>query len=180
MIPVIIALAMDATSAQNIAVRADHALHAVTSKDRAGERSERIRSVFDSLGSDTLDSLDQLYDQTVVFEDPLGELNGLEALQTYYARLYERVQSVTFEYTDEIVAGDSHVLFWTMEVRPKKMNDGNKILVEGNSSIEFGPSNKVSRHRDYFDMGDLIYRHAFFVGRIIKKIDNRLRTQDHE
>ena len=144
------------------------------SQDRQDLRSALIREAFNGLTKEKLDVLDKFYDAHVTFEDPLGSIQGLEALRAYYANMYENVTSIRFEFTNEIAEGDTHVAVWTMRMSVKKLNKGREIVVPGNSVIRFNDADKVIYHRDYFDMGAMVYRRVPILRTLVKKVDKRL------
>ncbi len=137
-------------------------------------RSERIREAFNNLRAESMEILDSFYSPEVVFQDPLGRIEGLSALKQYYAHMYENVLSIRFDATDELVQGDKHVLIWSMYLRARSLNKGNEVVLDGNSVLHFDADDLVRFHRDYFDMGAFIYVHIPIVGYVIRKINARL------
>ncbi len=137
-------------------------------------RSQRIRDAFNNLRAESLDILDDFYSPEVLFRDPIGEVKGLPALKRYYGRMYENVQEIRFEATDEVAQGNAHVLVWTMYLRARGLNKGNEVELEGISVLHFNSEELVSYHRDYFDMGAFIYTHVPVLGRVIRIINRRL------
>ncbi len=139
------------------------------------DRSKRIRSAFNDLDARNLDVVDQFYAPDVIFEDPLGRIEGREELRAYYAAMYQTVLAIRFEFADDIVQDQSHVAFWSMFLRAPRLNKGREIAVEGNSLIRFGgPEDQVIYHRDYFDMGAMVYHHIPLLGRVVRHIRKRL------
>ena len=140
-------------------------------------RSQRIENIFKNLRADTMHLLDSFYAQDVVFEDPLGSLNGLEDLRAYYMHLYSGATTVDFDFSDEICVENKHVVFWTMSFQSKRLNAGRTISVIGNSKIVFDDeSNLVMYHRDFFDMGAMIYEHLPLIGWLNRKVKQKLTT----
>lgn len=137
-------------------------------------RSERIRYTFTEVRVDTLHLLDELYADEVVFEDPLGKLEGLEAFKVYMEAMYQYVEEIHWEYTDEVIDGDTHALYWTMTLRTNGLNKGRPFSVDGTSRIVFGEDNNVIAHRDYFDMGAYVYERAPVVRWFVKFVKRRL------
>lgn len=143
-------------------------------------RSELIRKVFNQLNIDNMNILDIFYDPEIVFEDPLGKIEGREGMHAYYGNMYQNVRSIRFEFSQEVVQGHVHVMFWTMYLEAPGLNKGREIVVDGNSVIQFGESGKVTYHRDYFDMGAFVYEHVPVLRWLVKKVKNRLTAgQNH-
>lgn len=143
-------------------------------------RSERIRTTFDEVRVDTLHLLDDLYAEEMVFEDPLGRMEGLDEFRLYMEAMYQYVEDIEWEYTDEVVQGDTHVLFWTMTLQTKRLNKGKPFTVDGTSRLVFGENNKVIFHRDYFDMGTYIYERAPVVRWFVNFVKRRLHKAVEE
>jgi len=150
------------------------ALHQTPEDDIVSDRSARIVAAFNDLTKDTIDGLDAFYGERVHFEDPLGSITGLPDLKEYYAGMYENVKEIRFDFTDETVTGDTHAVAWTMKMRVSKLNRGRPVVVEGMSLIKFGDDDKVRYHRDYFDMGSMVYEHVPVLKFFIKQIKKRL------
>lgn len=138
-------------------------------------RSEHIRSTFNGLRGDTLHILEDFYDEAVVFEDPLGRIEGLPALTQYYGRLYQNVSHIRFDFSNELIDGDQHLGVWTMHLQAAGLNKGREIQLEGCSLIRFGPAGKVVYHRDYFDLGAFVYEQIPLLKHILPIIKNRLK-----
>lgn len=137
-------------------------------------RSERIRTTFTEVRVDTLHLLDDLYAEDMVFEDPLGKIAGLESFKIYMEAMYQYVEEIHWEYTDEVIDGDTHALYWTMTLRTKGLNKGRPFSVDGTSRIIFGEADKVIAHRDYFDMGAYVYERAPVVRWFVNFVKRRL------
>lgn len=70
----------------------------------------------------------------------------------------------------------SYAAFWTMTLQAGGLNGGDPVVVPGSSYLRFGDSdNLVVYHRDYFDMGQLVYEHVPLLGRVIGHVKARLR-----
>jgi hypothetical protein len=84
-------------------------------------RSERIRVAFNTLNTDRLDIVDAFYAQNIRFEDPIVALNDVDSLKEHYAKLYRSVKSITFEFTDEYISDDTHIVEWEMTLQAKRL-----------------------------------------------------------
>jgi len=142
------------------------------------QRSKLIRSTFNGLRQDTLSLLDAFYDPSIVFEDPVGKIEGLKGMKKYYENMYKNVQEIRFDFVDEVVQGPAHVAVWEMHLKAKGLNGGEEVILLGNSLIKFDSgSGKVIYHRDYFDMGEMVYEHIPVLGTIIRAIRKRFEVE---
>lgn len=138
------------------------------------ERHERIVKSFNDFNIDRMDVLDQFYHPEVRFLDPLGEITGLEALKSYYKNMYQNVKSIRFDFAHSVANGDNHMVTWTMIYAVDALNGGEPISIEGTSDIRFDPAtNLVIYHRDYFDMGAMVYEYIPVLGRLIRYIKSK-------
>lgn len=128
---------------------------------------------FATLNKDNLYLLGELYSDDVVFRDPLHHVQGLTAMQRYFAKLYANVEALRFEFHgfDRVSAGEGY-LRWTMRYRHPRLRGGAEISVEGCSHLLW--RDKVYQHRDYFDAGALIYEHLPVLGGVIAWLKRRL------
>jgi len=138
------------------------------------ERSERIRSAYDDVRVDNLYLLDGLYDEALIFQDPLGRTEGLDEFKIYMEAMYQYVQDIRWDYKDEVIDGDTHVLVWTMTLQTAGLNKGEPFTIDGVSHLRFGESDKIIYHRDYFDMGEYIYERVPVVKWFVNKVKRSL------
>jgi len=141
------------------------------------KRIEKTVATFNALDKDNMHVLDDFYHDAVVFEDPLGHIEGLPALKDYYARMYGNVQTIRFDFARHIVDGETHVAIWTMRMSAKGLNRGNEVAVDGVSVLRFDEDDLVVYHRDYFDVGAMVYEHVPVLGFITRRVKRHL--QDH-
>lgn len=143
--------------------------------DLTAQRSLAIRQVFNDLRATNTEILDGFYTNDVVFEDPLGQINGLASMKEYYQAMYKNVQDIRFEFKEDAIVGDRHLSTWVMYLRAKGLNGGEEVAVHGVSELEFqAQSNHVIYHRDYFDMGEFLYQHIPILGSVIKLVRRQL------
>lgn len=127
---------------------------------------------YQMLGVDNLACLQDIYHPDVTFIDPMHELQGFGNLHTYFVNLYSNLTSCHF-HVDEVVAQKEHAaLYWTMTYQHKTLNGGNTVSVKGSSLIK-AQDNKVIYHRDYVDLGAMLYEQLPVIGRLIRWIKKR-------
>ncbi|MCU7993976.1 nuclear transport factor 2 family protein [Shewanella glacialipiscicola] len=122
--------------------------------------------LYQALNKNNLHLLGQVYGDDIIFTDPMHQISGLESLTQYFAKLYENVQHIQFE-IKEVQQNDSQAsLFWQMQYRHPKLNRGHLIRVDGMSQLKF--NDKIYFHRDYFDLGQMLYEQVPCVGGLIR------------
>jgi hypothetical protein len=128
--------------------------------------------VYQQLATDNLHLLEGIYHQDVNFIDPMHEINGFTDLANYFNGLYQNVTSCQFTVTHIIEKETEAAIYWLMVYQHKQLNRGDKITVSGSSHLK-SVDDKVIYHRDYVDLGEMLYQRLPFVGRLITWIKNR-------
>jgi limonene-1,2-epoxide hydrolase len=132
---------------------------------------EDFKQAYLQLNSENLALLATIYEPHVVFEDPMHRIEGLEPLTDYFRRMYQNVTHIHFEFGRELKQDAGHMLTWDMHVAHAKLNGGGMVCVPGCSHLVF--ANKCIYHRDYFDLGALLYENIVGLGALIRLIKRR-------
>ncbi|KAF7764595.1 hypothetical protein PCIT_b0633 [Pseudoalteromonas citrea] len=133
---------------------------------------EKFIGMYDVLRADNVSVLDDVYHPEITFVDPLHSVKGLEALTSYFTHLYANVKSIDFDISACFTDGDNGFVYWRMRYVHPRLNSGKDVTVEGHSKLIFSEG-KVIHHRDYFDVGELLYRQIPVLGSLIKVVDKR-------
>ncbi len=131
-------------------------------------------TTFNRLDKTSLSLLDIIYHPDIRFVDPAHTLNGLPALREYFSSLYENVRSIRFAFDPPIQSDSRAVVTWTLHMVHPRLAKGRPVAVEGCSCLTFASDGRVIRHRDYFDLGAMIYEHLPLVGSLIRTVKTRL------
>lgn len=136
---------------------------------------EAFCAFYNKLDKTCTENLYKVYTPDVAFEDPLHRIDGLPALEAYFAALYENVTACRFDFHDRQRHGDLAFVTWTMRLRHPRLARGHEIAVEGCSRLLFADdaSGRVCQHRDHFDAGALLYEHLPLIGPAIRLIKRR-------
>lgn len=130
--------------------------------------------IYQSLDRDNLHQLKEVYSQQVEFVDAVHKMQGLEEVNQYFEHLYQNMKYCRFIIENIIEQNGEACLVWRMEYAHHKINSGKMITVDGSSFLKF--SDKIYFHRDYVDMGQMLYEHLPVVGRVIKGIKKRVKS----
>jgi limonene-1,2-epoxide hydrolase len=129
--------------------------------------------IYSQLSKDNLAELENLYHQDVVFEDPAHRMNGWKELHSYFENLYSTINSCEFVVHSWLADDSQAFVQWTMTFSHPDLKKGQLRQVEGCSRLEF-KKDQVIYHRDYFDMGEMIYEGVPLLGNVIRYIKKRL------
>lgn len=133
---------------------------------------DRLQNVFNQLNANNLHLLKEIYADNASFEDPAHRIYGINNLTNYFSNLYSNIGSCKFIFNSTTVADKTAFLEWNMHLTHPKLNKGKVVIVSGISKIIF--DEKIVYHRDYFDLGEMLYEQLPYLGAIIKQIKKRL------
>ncbi len=137
---------------------------------------DRFLSTYQRLNRDNLDLLDEIYSPDVRFSDPAHRLTGLTALRDYFAELYTNVEHISFDFAEPHAVGDQVFVEWVMCLRHPRLNRGAEIELPGISCLHFAADGRVDDHRDYFDLGLLLYEQLPLLGPLVRAVKRRFAT----
>ena len=123
-----------------------------------------------------LHRLPEIYADQVVFIDPAHRIEGLAALTRYFSSLYGRLKECRFEITSRQQQGNEAWLSWVMIFAHPRIAGGRPVRVEGATRLQFDAWGKICLHRDYFDLGAMLYEQLPLLGPVVRAIKGRLGT----
>lgn len=129
-------------------------------------------NIYQQLNTNNLELLNNIYHKDIEFSDPMHSVVGLDNLHNYFSNLYTNLNSCHFIINETLCENGAAAIYWTMEFSHSQLNKGKTVLVEGHSHIK-GKQGKVYFHRDYIDVGAMLYEHIPVVGKVIKAIKAR-------
>ena len=127
---------------------------------------------YQEFSEDSIAGLDSIYDQKTVFEDPIGKVEGLSNLKDHFRKMMSNVSYCRFVITDVVTNDAQAFITWTMSFAHPKLNGHKEITVTGVSEIKF--DERITYHRDYFDVGSMFYEHVPILKKIIAALKKRL------
>jgi len=125
--------------------------------------------VYQKLSTENLDLLATIYHEQVVFIDPIHKVEGFSDLYQYFKNLYQNISYCDFVIDDVLWQDSQASIFWTMSYQHPKLNKGQMVTVLGTSNIK-GEGDKVIYHRDYLDLGAMLYEQLPVLGKLTKWI----------
>ena len=122
----------------------------------------------------TLSDLADIYASNVTFVDPITTHHGLNDVQAYFANLLEQAERCQFDISMIAPVSSSsvtHIVNWTMNLKLKQSDK--VIILDGNTQLTV-ENDKIVYHKDYYDLGEMVYEHIPLLGFFVKKIKKRL------
>jgi len=141
--------------------------------NRENQLIERFKDYFRVLHASDLSQLRTLYDDNIVFKDPVHEIRGLVELEDYFTSMCSDLSDCRFEYLDELVTEDAAYIKWMMHFKHPKL--GNRLIsVRGVSHLELG--DRIEFHEDFYDMGAMLYEQLPLLGNVTRWLRLRLAS----
>jgi esterase/lipase superfamily enzyme len=132
---------------------------------------ERFKFFYKDLKRIPLPQIGDIYDDNVIFKDPVQEVRNIEQLHAYLSDLCLDVHSGRFEYLDQMVAEHSAYIKWNMHFKHPKLGK-QTITVRGISQIQF--NERIYYHEDVYDLGQMLYEQVPLLGGVVKGLKKRL------
>lgn len=147
------------------------------------ELVEQLIRLYTQFDEQKLASLSDVYASDVTFTDPVHSTEGLEALEQYFRSTLSGTTQCCFHFQPPIVLNRQAVLEWRMDYSHPKLRKGQKLCLMGISTLEAAPEKATSgagqmrivSHRDYYDLGAMLYEHVPILGRVVTSLKERLK-----
>ena len=137
------------------------------------QQLDRFYSFYGEFTSGKLSEIGDLYSNDIVFIDPVRRIEGLPELTQYFEDLCGGFQECRFDFTKTDVKERDAYVSWVMHLTSDRLNQGRPVDVEGISHLQLDES-RIFYHRDYFDLGAMIYERVPVLSWCINGIKNRL------
>jgi len=144
-------------------------LKAAQNLNSADYLAQRVKEAYQALGSENIADVESLYTTDIYFEDPSHAIQGKPSLMRYFSNQFKNLDKCSFKFHSTIANETDIFMTWTMFLNHPKLRGGETIRVEGTSYLRTRHG-KIYYHRDYFDMGAMLYEHLPLIGRIIQRI----------
>lgn len=136
-------------------------------------RIEKFHNLYKSLSLDSIPRIDSLYSPKMVFIDPVHRIEDRNLFKDYLINLLEPLNYCNFEIHSFINDGENSSAFWTMKFSHKSFYNAKEIQVNGSSQLKW-EGDQIIFHRDYFDLGQMLYEKIPLLGRLIVWIKGKL------
>jgi limonene-1,2-epoxide hydrolase len=146
-------------------------------EQNATERLDLVLDFYNNLSQNNLTTLADLYATNVEFIDPVHHILGLDQLQQYFSHAYARLSSCHFMATAKIANQDQGCLSWVMTFTHEAIGNGKSISVHGCSVVHWNSEGKISYHRDYYDLNEMVLEHIPLLGWVTKKIKQKMAKE---
>ncbi|MEM1143961.1 MAG: nuclear transport factor 2 family protein [Pseudomonadota bacterium] len=134
---------------------------------------ERFNTFYQTLDTDSLQGLGQIYHPRVTFADPVAVHQGLPSLDAYFRKLLRGCEQCSFVINTQRFDDSEAFVNWTMSFSSPRLNRGETINVDGSSVLSIRDG-LVKHQSDYYDMGAMIYEQLPILGPVVRYIRRRM------
>lgn len=113
-----------------------------------------------------------IYSDAIIFKDPVHEIQGLNRLQDYFAKVSVNLTHCHFVFIDELVTDECAHITWEMHFQHPKIKANKPTMLRGMSFIRF--DEKITYHEDSYDLGAMLYDNLPIIGNMTQWIKRRL------
>ncbi|MBD8163106.1 nuclear transport factor 2 family protein [Erwinia persicina] len=135
---------------------------------------QQLVTFYQTLDSERLSMLAEIYHPEVRLSDPVGEHQSLAVVEQYFASLLKNMRYCRFVVTLTREFDSDALLLWRMEYAHPSLQGGADQTLEGSSYLQFREG-KVVFQRDYYDMGAMLYEKLPLLGSVIGLVKKRLQ-----
>ena len=86
--------------------------------------------------------------------------------------MYQNLSACEFVIQQVITQDNQAAVYWQMSYQHPKLGQGKIVTVTGHSHLK-AQDEKVIYHRDYFDLGEMLYEQLPVVGKLIRWLRSR-------
>ena len=125
------------------------------------------KNAFENLEVTNINSLLNLVDDNVVFEDPFNTIVGKNNLRELFLEMFKKLQQPKFKVLNIFYKQNLAIIKWNFSCKIFRKD----ISFDGFSEV-IVKNGKIKKHLDFWDSGKNFYTQVPILGRIFKKIHN--------
>ena len=127
----------------------------------------KYKNAFENLEVKNINSLLNLVDDNVVFEDPFNKIIGKDNLRELFLEMFQKLQQPKFKVLNIFYKQNLAIIKWNFSCKIFRKD----ICFDGLSEVTVN-NGKIKKHLDFWDSGKNLYTQVPILGRIFKKIHN--------
>lgn len=127
----------------------------------------KYKNAFENLEVTNINSLLNLVDDNIVFEDPFNTIIGKDNLRELFLEMFKKLQQPKFKVLNIFYKQNLAIIKWNFSCKIFRKD----IYFDGFSEVTV-KNGKIKKHSDFWDSGKNFYTQVPILGRIFKKIHN--------
>ena len=134
---------------------------------------DRFEALYSQFDKHAIELVPQVYADNIVFVDPITEHKGLTQVTHYFENLVSNTKHCECQILKRWDADEHTVLTWKMLFSHPSIKSGAVVEVDGVTHLTIS-NDRVIYHRDFYDMGQMIYEHLPLIGSLVRAIKRRM------
>ena len=119
----------------------------------------KIKTWYENLDKNSLDEIENYYENDVFFKDPFNEIDNRDNLKKIFHHMFENLEKPHFVFIDSIEKKDQAFLTWDFHIKYNSKD----YMIHGSSHLKFNKKQKICYHRDYWDVGEEVLKKIPFL-----------------
>ena len=140
------------------------------------QRFQQIAHYFETLTPDSVSALKDYYSETARFKDPFNEVVGVPAIQKIFEHMFVSLEKPHFVITGQVIEGDQAFLTWEFRFRFKRFDTQTDQVVLGTSHLVLDAQQRISIHRDYWDVAEELYEKLPWLGALMRWLKKKANS----
>jgi hypothetical protein len=140
------------------------------------QRFQQIAHYFETLTPDSVSTLKDYYSETARFKDPFNEVVGVPAIQKIFEHMFVSLEKPHFVITGQVIEGDQAFLTWEFRFRFKRFDTQTDQVVLGTSHLVLDAQQRISMHRDYWDVAEELYEKLPWLGGLMRWLKKKANS----
>jgi hypothetical protein len=133
----------------------------------------RFREFFQNVTPESIrEKTAKLYAEDVWFNDTLKTLRGRAAVEAYFLKTMDHVDSFQTQVDDVARSGGNFYVRWTMDVRFKGAKEPVRTI--GVTLLRFDREGRTVLHQDFWDPAAGFYEHLPVLGGVMRWIKSKI------
>jgi ketosteroid isomerase-like protein len=140
------------------------------------QRFQQIAHYFETLTPESVSALKDYYSETARFKDPFNEVVGVPAIQKIFEHMFVSLEKPHFVITGQVIEGDQAFLTWEFRFRFKRFDTQTDQVVLGTSHLVLDAQQRISMHRDYWDVAEELYEKLPWLGGLMRWLKKKANS----
>ena len=140
------------------------------------QRFQQIAHYFETLTPENVSALKDYYSETARFKDPFNEVVGVPAIQKIFEHMFVSLEKPHFVITGQVIEGDQAFLTWEFRFRFKRFDTQTDQVVLGTSHLVLDAQQRISMHRDYWDVAEELYEKLPWLGGLMRWLKKKANS----
>lgn len=133
-------------------------------------RFSDIAHWFETLTSESLERVGEMYAQDAVFIDPFNQLEGLTSVRAVYQHMFDTLKQPRFVVTTIVERERDGFMTWDFLFEYR----GQVQQISGCTQFKLNDQGLIVLHRDYWDAAQQVYEKIPLLGSVVRMIRRKL------